>query len=144
MSTSFPVLRTEHKQIETNLERSIEAELAWAGIPFTTLSLPVARGRIASGVVGELHNWGFTRNWYYWMAEGPGIPVEDAIELHEKFGREVRVEGHCGCPHPLEYRGGFGVGSYHVDSYEGLKALADTINKVAARGKEMQEKLGIK
>ena len=43
----------------------------------------------------------------------------------------MRVEGHCGCPSPLEYNKGFAVGLYHVDTPEGLKALADTIKQVA-------------
>ncbi len=81
-------------------------------------------------VYGELHQWGFKRNWTYWVADGPGIPCDVATKLHEEFGQEVRVDGHCGCPSPLEWFKGFGVGRYHIDTVEGLKALADVIKGI--------------
>lgn len=79
-----------------------------------------------SVVVGDLVNWHFTRNWNYWIAKGPGIPPEYANKLHDTHGKFVRVDGHCGCPSPIWFKG-FGVGHYHVDTLSGLKALADTI-----------------
>jgi hypothetical protein len=49
------------------------------------------------------------------------------MKLYETNKKDVRVAGHCGCPSPLEWYKGLAVGNYHVDSPEGLKALADTI-----------------
>jgi hypothetical protein len=74
-----------------------------------------------------------SQSWRYWVAEGPGIPPDDAERLHARFGRVVRVDGHCGAPSPREWFGGFAVGLYHVDTQEGLGALAVTIREVAAR-----------
>ena len=84
-------------------------------------------GEVKTSVIGYLHGWEFKRAWYYWTAEGPGIDFEAAMKLYETHKRDVRVAGHCGCPSPLEWYKGLAVGHYHVDSPEGLKALADTI-----------------
>ena len=90
------------------------------------------KSEVNTSVIGTLDpsGWGFRRAWYYWVADGPGIPPEIAEELHKEWGKEVRVEGHCGCPSPLEWRKGFAIGNYHIDTQEGLKALADVIKKI--------------
>jgi len=106
-----------------------EAELQAAGIEAQKLSYRF-NGEVPVGIVGSLHGWGFRRDWYYWVAEGPGIPLEAAEALHATHGQQVRVMGHCGCPSPREYLHGFACGTYHVDSPEGLKVLADTIRSV--------------
>ncbi|SEC01498.1 hypothetical protein [Bradyrhizobium erythrophlei] len=106
------------------------SELEAAGIkPFE--STVFLGGEVPSRAIGELASWGFRRAWYYWVAEGPGIPPHIAEELHAKHGNDVRVDGHCGCPSPREWHKGFAVGRYHVDTQEGLNALADTIRSVA-------------
>lgn len=81
-------------------------------------------------IIGGLGDWTFRRAWSYWIAEGPGIPPEIATELHEAHGKEVRVDGHCGCPSPLEWCKGFAVGMYHVDTQEGLNALSRVIRQI--------------
>lgn len=106
-------------------------ELADAGIKAVLLPEGARYGEPKTRVLGELGPWSFKRAWRYWVAEGPGIPVDEAEALHVKHGRVVRVAGHCGCPSPLEWYKGFGVGLYHVDSAEGLAALARTINAVS-------------
>ena len=116
---------------DPNLDSLIEEELTAAGIE--TAKMPnfyALRREVPTRVIGELHGWGFQRAWYYWVAEGPGIPSDVAMKLHETHGKEVRVAGHCGCPSPLEWYHGFAVGLYHVDTPEGLKALADAIKSV--------------
>lgn len=90
-------------------------------------------GEVKTSVRGALHGWIFTRSWVYWDAKGPGIELEAAMKLHEQFGNQVRVAGHCGCPSPLEHYKGLACGSYHIDSPEGLKALADTIRSLVAK-----------
>jgi len=47
----------------------------------------------------------------------------------------VRVAGHCS-PSPLEWFHGFAVGNYHVDTFTGLKALADIIRLVEKEAKK--------
>lgn len=118
-------------------DKEIAAELTAAGIEAVKLpeSLRESRGEVKTIVIGQLGPWGFRRAWYYWVAEGPGIPPVYAEDLHKRFGKEVRVAGHCGCPSPLEWYKGFAVGDYHVDTQEGLKALADTIKMVMGDAK---------
>ena len=112
-------------------DTEIKAELETAGIVAGKLPEFTRKQREVETVVfGELHQWGFERTWRYWVAKGPGIPCDIATELHKEFGTVVRVDGHCGCPSPLEWLNGFAVGMYHVDTAEGLKALADTIKDI--------------
>ena len=116
----------------------LRAELKAAGIPtlqedagegpeYLADMLRRNSGEVKTSVVGVLHGWEFRRAWYYWMCSGPGIEVAAAERLHATHGKDVRVAGHCGCPSPREWFKGLACGIYHVDSPEGLKALADTI-----------------
>ena len=116
-----------------------KAELEAAGIE--AVRIPLLGGEVPSKVFGELSMWGFRRAWYYWVANGPGLPVEVAERLHASHGTQVRVAGHCGCPSPREWYKGFGVGSYHVDSPEGLKALADALLSVYDASKDQETKI---
>lgn len=106
-------------------------ELELAGIDFFRLPVKMST-EVPTCIMGEIEGtgWCFERAWTYWMAKGPGIPLEDAMILHKNYGDVVRVAGHCGCPSPLEWYKGFGCGSYHIDTIRGLKALADTIKKI--------------
>lgn len=98
-------------------------------------------GEVKTWVQGVLHGWSFTRAWYYWVAKGPGIEIAVAEKLHEQWGKQVRVDGHCGCPHPREWYKGLAVGYYHVDTPEGLRALADTIKELVEKNKNHLERL---
>lgn len=111
----------------------LREELTAAGI--THFTLPFRdKGEVGARVRGHLDpsGWSFKRAWRYWIAAGPGIPPEDAERLHERFGRAVRVQGHCNCLGP-GYCKGFAVGMYHVDTPRGLEALADLIIDILAR-----------
>lgn len=88
------------------------------------------RGEVPTAYFGELCMWGFVRNWYYWVAKGPGIPPDRAEELHKDYGTQCRVQGHCGCPSPLEYHHGFAVDLYHIDTQEGLNAFAELLKSI--------------
>lgn len=90
-------------------------------------------GEVKTSVIGHLHGWEFKRAWYYWVCSGPGIELAAAERLHAEHGRYVRVDGDAGAPSPRERFKGLGCGSYHVDSAEGLKALADTIRSLVER-----------
>jgi hypothetical protein len=113
----------------SDVDDAIAEELRQAGISIVKLPefMRDKDPEMRTIIAGELYKWGFRRAWYYWVADGPGIPLEEATQLHEKFGQVVRVDGHCGCPSPLEWHHGFATGLYHVDSQEGLNALADVI-----------------
>lgn len=111
------------------------AELEAAGIEvFRLEALRDSRTtEVATAVRGGLHGWSFERAWYYWVAKGPGIPIDDALDLDMRHGRVARANGDCGCRGPLFWNHGLATGFYHVDSQEGLNALADKIREIVAR-----------
>ena len=113
-------------------DAEIEAELVAAGVMVERLPevLRERMGEVKTIIMGWLHGWRFERSWRYWIAKGPGIPPVYAEDLHRSHGKEVRVDGNCTCPSPREWMNGFAVGLYHVDSQEGLNALAKTIRRV--------------
>lgn len=90
------------------------------------------------GLRGYLHNWSFNRGRSYWIATGPGIPLGKAIELQNSHGRVVRAEGDCLRRGPLFWNKGFGTGMYHVDTFEGLKALVDMLNEIVEEAEALK------
>lgn len=68
--------------------------------------MPVARSNteVPYSIVGRFGEMIFTRNWYYWVVKG-SVPLAAAREMYEDAvgRRDVRVAGHCGCPHPDEW-----------------------------------------
>lgn len=142
---AFPNKAGDHPDTDAILR----AELAAAGIPtiqeaegkapdYLATYLRATSGEVKTSVIGVLHGWAFKRAWYYWTASGPGIDVDTAEALHATHGQVVRVAGHCGCPSPREWFKGLACGEYHVDTPEGLKALADTINGLVAKSAEQR------
>lgn len=113
----------------SNVDDALQAELEAAGIRAERLPeiLRPSRGEVKSIVLGALHGWHFSRAWYYWIAQGPGLPPQYADPLHATYGTDVRVSGHCGCPSPFEQFKGLAVGLYHIDGPQGLLALADAL-----------------
>ena len=111
----------------------LEKELLEAGIDIHKLPIILSNSEVPSKLIGGIEKWSFRRAWYYWVAEGPGISLEDATDLFNTHGKEVRTDGHCGCPSPKEWNKNFAPGMYHVDTQEGLNALAAMIRKIAAR-----------
>ena len=87
-------------------------------------------GEVPSKVWGRIGPWTFRRAWYYWIAEGPGIPVEPAMKLFETHGEDARASGDAACRSPLFWYQGFACNVYHVDNASGLKALAETIRSI--------------
>lgn len=126
-----------------DVDAQLIKELTDAGIGY--LSMDMFReqsGEVVTSVRGELKidpgmprlSWGFERLWYYWVADGygAGIPLEYAERLHASHGEVVRVGGYAGGRDPGDWNRGFAIDKYHVDTAEGLKALADTIKQVHA------------
>ncbi len=106
-------------------------ELHRAGITVATLPEVCRKtGEVKTVIMGSYEKWGFTRAWRYWVADGPGIECDVAMELHEAHGLVTRVGGHCMAPSPLEQFKGLGTGLYHVDAQEGLNALKQTLERV--------------
>lgn len=132
MPTTFPNL-ARHEPFTSDVIGTVTAvciaELEDAGIKPHVFGGRIS-GEVPTMAMGEFGLWGFRRAWYYWIAEGPGLPAIVADRLHETHGRAVRVDGHCGCPSPGEWFKGFGVGLYHVDTPDGLKALVDALRTV--------------
>lgn len=129
----FPNLARAKEDIEswTEVDEQVLKELKEAGIEYSAaFEFLRNRGEVPTAYVGYLCLWGFERSWYYWVAKGPGVPPDRAEEFHKKWGREVRVDGHCGCPSPLEWHRGFAVGTYHIDTQEGLNAFADLLGSI--------------
>ncbi len=135
--TLFPNL-ARHKKNHDNWEnvckmvdQVVYAELKEADIPIIGPHEFLRHNReVPTAYMGELAMWGFRRAWYYWTAEGPGIPADKAEEFHKDWGTQCRVEGHCGCPSPLEWRHGFAIGSYHIDTQEGLNAFVKLLKPI--------------
>ena len=115
----------EHTDIECVSELQL-ANIEVARLPEVLRS----RHEVRTVIVGQIGPWGFDRAWRYWIAKGPGIPPLIAEALHTLHGTEVRVDGHCGCPSPGAWFKGFAVGLYHVDTQEGLNALANVIRGI--------------
>lgn len=127
----FPNVAGLGRDEPERVDKILSAELKAAGIEIETCEmLRSTSGEPYTAIFGSLHGWGFRRAWYYWVAKGPGIPPDEAMELHVEHGTSVRVEGNCTCPSPLEYRHGFAIGLYHVDNPEGLAALALLIRDI--------------
>jgi len=113
-----------------NCDNEIKNELNQANIEVFSYEFMRKKGEVPTSIIGMLGGWQFERAWCYWVAKGPGIPPDIAEELHTTHGKYVRVDGHCGCPSPKEWFNGFAVGCYHIDSQEGLNALAKVIQKI--------------
>ncbi|KKL10923.1 hypothetical protein LCGC14_2550960 [marine sediment metagenome] len=112
-------------------DEAISNELQLAGIGIYKLPKGFREQyEVKTIITGTLYDWTFKRAWSYWVAEGPGISVEVAEQLHKHYGKEIRVAGHCGCPSPTEWYHGFGVGLYHIDTQEGLNALSKKIKGI--------------
>jgi len=92
--------------------------------------LKTRRGEVATTLVGFAHRWTFKRAWYYYIADGPGVPPDVAEAFHQEWGTQCRVDGHCCCPSPLEWFEGFAVGAYHIDTQEGLNAFVKMLATV--------------
>jgi hypothetical protein len=95
-------------------DKHIQEELTSAGI----ISVKATGQAKPYSYSGKLDEWTFERDWAYWIAnakDGKGLPLEVAIELHEKkypiegdnepktYGRVVRVGGSSGETPPKQW-----------------------------------------
>lgn len=116
----------------TRNDTQIRSELEQSGLKI--LKLPKAiEGEVPTHLIGYTEGrsgWSFHRAWRYYIAKGPGIPPDIAQAFHEEWGQQVRVDGHCGCPSPLDWFEGFAVGHYHIDTQEGLNAFVRLLQSI--------------
>lgn len=127
--TIFDQFNWDSRNSETPKNYTLET---WQESHYATL-FRNSSGEVKTSITGFLYGWKFERAWYYWTATGPGIPPDAAMKLHETHGKDVRVAGHCGCPSPLEWYKGMAVPNYHIDTPDGLKALADLIRSICQK-----------
>ena len=94
----------------------IREELYLADIP--RIPFNPGNSEVPYTIIGKLEGWTFERAWYYYVAtclDNLGLPYDVAVELHKKtypildkkydtLGQAVRVDGHCGCLHPKEFK----------------------------------------
>jgi hypothetical protein len=113
-----------------DVQEIIVRELDEAGITERMRLNNSSHPEVPSGILCGIHCWSFTRNWYYWVASGPGIPPEHAIPFDKEWGREVRADGDCACRGAEFWGRGFGIGSYHIDTQEGLNAFVQLLARV--------------
>lgn len=109
-------------------DKYIHQELTEAGIEI--VEVPLGRSEVPYTLIGKLGKYTFSRARYYWLVNGP-VPLFAAQEMyrHPVGRRDVRVEGHCGCPPPEEWASRGGVQSYHIDSQSGLNLFCRTMRK---------------
>lgn len=115
-------------------------ELNAAGITIQIMPMVMDHPEVKTKVFGTIGNhggWNFSRNWSYWVVNGPGLPLEYALELYDTLGSEVRVGGDCGCGSPELWYEGNPVTLYHVDTQRGLNALAKAIKQSMAHGMQL-------
>lgn len=77
----------------------VRIELERVGVKVARANSPI--GEPCSWFYGELNGFKFERSWRYYTVTGK-MPIEVARELHKHpiAAADVRVVGHCGCPHP--------------------------------------------
>lgn len=123
-----PDVNDDEKKV---VDEAVVAELKEAVIPVIgPYEFLRDNKEVPAAYMGELAMWGFRRAWYYWVAEGPGVPPDFAEELHKTHGTQCRVNGNCTAPAPLAANHGFAVGLYHIDTQEGLNTFAAMLKKI--------------
>ena len=115
--------------------RDARRELEFAGVDVFDLPGGITtHGEVKIKLLGKIDSWLFTRSWRYWVAEGPGLPLEYAVPLDNKWGHDVRVLGDATCRGAIFWGKGHPINLYHVDTREGLKELADAIRQCGKDG----------
>ncbi len=107
----------------------VKSELELAGMQIETFDV-LREGEVHTAHIGCYCGWTFKRAWRYYIAKGFGIPNDKAEEFHQIWGKQVRVDGHCGCPSPTEWYMGFTGNLYHIDKQEGLNAFARLLESI--------------
>jgi len=82
-------------------DKYIAKELRKANIPI--IGMDFSQHEVSASLAGSLRGFLFKRAWYYWTVRG-NVPLHVAKKLYwHPLGKQVRVAGHCGCPHPNQW-----------------------------------------
>jgi hypothetical protein len=114
----------------------LRSELLQAGIGVTD-SIVNLCCHVQTSISGTLGPWSFLREEMYWVAEGPGMPMQAAMELQADYASTVRVGGVAGGTDPRKYFSGFSIPVYHIDTHEGLLAFANKLKEIMIQAKDL-------
>lgn len=110
----------------------ITTELTESGIPMVPSD---GNGEYKDLPQGQLGNWRFRRNWFYWTANAPagqGLPKEVAEKLYDDgYACTFRAGGYSGGGVPLDWvtsEAGT-IDCYHINTLEDLKAFVNLIGR---------------
>jgi len=121
----------DNPQVDPEVQAAVRAELEAAGCAYEDHDFLLRQcGEVPTSIIGVQSRWSFRRAWYYWVAEGPGIPPDIAEKFHQTWGGEVRTAGFAGGISPLKWCEGFAVDSYHIDSQDGLNAFVALLKSI--------------
>ncbi len=129
-------LKATYEEVDSVVRRELErtglpyAKLGQANEGAIDMGDSFREGEVPTSIKGFWHHWKFERAWYYYRAEGAGIPPDAAEQFHNVWGQQVRVSGHCMCPSPLEWFEGFADSRYHIDTQEGLTAFVRLLDSI--------------
>lgn len=129
--TTFALLTGEYAEINA----AIKQELSEAGIGPFDIVVPPAHG-VKTSIIGQLGPWAFRRADTYWIAEGPGMPMDIANVLHTTMGHEIRVGGVAGGADPRTHFQGFTPTVYHIDTQDALDIFSQALRGVIERSKQ--------
>jgi len=137
--TSFPNLARGHKaepEDHPDVDEQIKKEATEAGLIVTDYFS--REGEVPTKLFVHGYRWSFERAWYYWRAKGLGIPPEFAVPFDKVWGKQVRVDGDCACRGAEFWGEGFAIGSYHIDTQEGLNAFVQLLASIHKSRKEKE------
>jgi hypothetical protein len=114
---------------------TIKKELDEAGLSYEEFDT-IFSGEVPTKLIIIYNGWIFYRAWKYWKAyanTGNTLLFKYANELYESNTDDVRIYGSCDCPSPDRIKSispwTIGIGSYHIDTQNGLNNLVKAINK---------------
>ena len=109
------------------LNAILRNELEYAGIRAVSGPL-LDHPEVFTNISGVMPGWTFTRSWRYWVASSDtGLAMEHAEKLQAYMGHSARAGGDCACRGPGVWGEGGVMKGYHLDSQDGLNALAASI-----------------
>jgi len=123
------------EQVEAS-NASVLEEMEQAGIIPVIHPSRVTHSEVPTMFTGKAGNIMFKRAWYYWVISGL-IPLATAEKLYNNpIGKkDVRVQGHCGCPPPIEWATKIDktTGKFLVDDEEYARGLRLFVNMPEAK-----------
>jgi len=138
--TNRKVEGREHER--EGLNQLLISELEHAGIEWVAHGSVPERTEVFTNITGSLGTWKFTRAWRYWVATSPeGLRITLAESLHYYLGRSARANGDAACRGPQVSSESSRTQGYHLDSQDGLNALASTIRKQLHKEWAAEEKV---